>query len=295
MDGVLVLDKPQGLTSNGALQRVKRLFNAAKAGHTGSLDPLATGVLPLCFGEATKFSQHLLEADKGYVASAKLGVITNSGDADGEVVETRALPEDLTRERLEAVLAQFRGPIEQVPSMFSALKQNGRPLYELARQGIEVERPARPVMIHRLELLGFDGDTFEIDVLCSKGTYIRSLVEDIGLALGCGAHVTALRRTQAGLFDLSHALTLEEIEARLEQGAPAQSLLRPTDVLLDALPIIALNPEQAVSLLQGQPVTLADATPKGLVRVYDADRFIGLAERLPDGRVQPRRLANTAP
>lgn len=292
MDGILVLDKPQGLTSNGALQRVKHLLNAAKAGHTGSLDPLATGVLPLCLGEATKYSQHLLEADKSYRAVARLGVITNSGDSDGDVMETREIPAGLDRDRMEAVFASFRGAIEQVPSMFSALKQNGRPLYELARQGIEVERAARPVTIHRLELLELGPDSFEIDVECTKGTYIRTLVEDIGLALGCGAHVVALRRTRAGMFGLEDSLTIEQIEAHLEGGKPVESLLRPVDTLVNALPVVEINAEQAVSLLKGQPVRMAPSKDRGLVRVYGDQRFLGLADCSAEGQLVPRRLVN---
>ncbi len=218
---MLLLDKPQGVSSNGALQTARRLFNAAKAGHTGTLDPMASGLLPLTFGEATKFSQMLLDADKTYEAVVQLGVDTDSGDADGAVIATRPVAVD--RAALEAVLARFRGEIEQVPPMYSALKRDGKALYEYARAGIELEREARKVTIHALELLDFAGERFTIRVHCSKGTYIRSLAMDIGAALGCGAHLAALRRTAIGAFDLSGAVTLEALEVAAEgaRDAPA--------------------------------------------------------------------------
>ncbi|MBT4161989.1 MAG: tRNA pseudouridine(55) synthase TruB, partial [Gammaproteobacteria bacterium] len=212
ISGILLLDKPPGMTSNAALQVVKRLFNACKAGHTGSLDPLATGVLPLCFGEATKFSQFLLDADKKYLARVKLGVITDSGDADGEVLERRPVPE-IDDVRLEEVLQHYRGDITQIPSMFSALKVDGQPLYKLARKGIEVERKERPVSIYRLEASEREGDELTLLVHCSKGTYVRTLVEDIGKELGPGAHVIGLRRLAAGPFDAEETFTMSELEA----------------------------------------------------------------------------------
>uniref|UniRef100_UPI0035ADC3C5 tRNA pseudouridine(55) synthase TruB n=1 Tax=Thauera aminoaromatica TaxID=164330 RepID=UPI0035ADC3C5 len=242
VDGVLLLDKPQGMSSNGALQTARRLLAAAKAGHTGTLDPMASGLLPLTFGEATKFSQMLLDADKTYEAVVRLGVDTDSGDAEGKVLATRPVAVD--RAALEAVLERFRGEIEQVPPMYSALKRDGKALYEYARAGIELERAARRVVIHALELLDFAGERFTIRVHCSKGTYIRSLAMDIGAALGCGAHLAALRRTAIGAFDLSGALTLEALEAAGEGGRDA--LLAPVDALVAAR---SQSDRQALELL----------------------------------------------
>ena len=226
VDGVLLLDKPVGLSSNDALIKAKRVLNAKKAGHTGTLDPFATGLLPLCFGEATKFSQDLLEADKTYEATVHLGIMTTTGDTEGETIEERAV--DVTVGAIEAALARFRGPIFQVPPMYSALKRDGKPLYHYARQGIELEREPRTVTIHSLTLVACDGMTAELDVACSKGTYIRTLAEDIGRALGCFAHLTALRRTQVGPFSLQGAVTLEALQA---SEAPAQAL-----IAIDELP-----------------------------------------------------------
>ncbi|WP_203143143.1 tRNA pseudouridine(55) synthase TruB [Marinobacter mangrovi] len=293
VNGILVIDKPQGVTSNAVLQQVKRLYGAAKAGHTGSLDPLATGVLPLCFGEATKFSQLMLDSDKSYVARGRLGIVTDSGDSDGNVMAEKPLPEGLDQAALEAVLPRFRGDIEQVPSMYSALKHKGRPLYEYAREGIEIERPARPVTIHELTLLAFDGENFDIAVTCSKGTYIRSLVEDIGEALDCGAHVTQLRRTKAAGFDLDQALDVAELEARREAGESLDPLLVPVDAALTEFPKILLQDAQIVSILNGQPVKMT-GHPPGWVRLYGGDQFLGLGEQLPDDRVAPRRLVKQA-
>lgn len=293
VNGILVIDKPQGVTSNAVLQQVKRLYGAAKAGHTGSLDPLATGVLPLCFGEATKFSQLMLDSDKSYVARGRLGIMTDSGDSDGNVMAEKPLPEGLDQAALEAVLPRFRGDIEQVPSMYSALKHKGRPLYEYAREGIEIERPARPVTIHELTLLAFDGENFDIAVTCSKGTYIRSLVEDIGEALGCGAHVTQLRRTKAAGFSLDQALDVAELEARREAGESLDPLLVPVDAALTEFPKILLQDAQIVSILNGQPVKMT-GHPPGWVRLYGGDQFLGLGEQLPDDRVAPRRLVKQA-
>ncbi|PJE79680.1 tRNA pseudouridine synthase B [invertebrate metagenome] len=216
VNGIVVVDKAQGLSSNDMLQRIKRLFGAAKAGHTGSLDPLATGVLPICFGEATKFSQFLLESDKAYRATVKMGVKTSTGDAEGEVIETR--PVQVTKTDVEAVLSRFVGELEQVPSMYSALKYKGQPLYKLAREGIEVERQARKIHIYHLSLLSFSEDSFDIDVACSKGTYIRTLVEDIGETLGCLAHVEALRRVKAGPYGIDQSYTLDELFALRNEG-----------------------------------------------------------------------------
>lgn len=304
VSGVLVLDKPGGITSNGALQRVKWLYRADKAGHTGSLDPLATGVLPLCFGEATKFSRYLLDADKTYRTEARLGVITDSGDADGKVLAEHPVPA-LDRAALEAVLTRYTGTIEQVPSMFSALKREGRPLYELARAGITVEREARTVQIHTLTLEALTATTMTLVARVSKGTYIRSLVEDIGQALGCGAHVTALRRLDAGGFGLAASHTLPAIEQiHAEAGeAGLDRLLLPPDALLAGWPVVTLAPENAYHTRRGQEarvepspdtpaagtaVALYEQAPGSATRI-----FLGVGELTGDGRVAPRRLVNT--
>ncbi|MEL7941138.1 MULTISPECIES: tRNA pseudouridine(55) synthase TruB [Pseudomonas] len=291
VDGVLVLDKPRGMSSNQALQKVRWLLNAEKAGHTGSLDPLATGVLPLCFGEATKFSQYLLDADKGYETVARLGVTTTTGDAEGEVLEERQVT--VGREALEAVLPRFRGEIEQVPPMYSALKKDGQPLYKLARAGEVVEREARSVTIARLELLAFEAPCATLAVSCSKGTYIRTLVEDIGRELGCGAHVAALRRTQAGPFGLAQAVTLDElVQAHAEGGNEAlDRFLLPVDAGLEHWPLLQLSEHSAYYWLHGQPVRAPEAPKFGMLRVQDHEgRFIGIGEVTDDGRIAPRRL-----
>jgi tRNA pseudouridine55 synthase len=291
VNGVLVLDKPRGMSSNQALQKVRWLLNAEKAGHTGSLDPLATGVLPLCFGEATKFSQYLLDADKGYETLAQLGVTTTTGDAEGEVLEERQVT--VGREALEALLPRFRGEIEQVPPMYSALKKDGQPLYKLARAGEVVEREARSVTIARLELLAFEAPCATLAVSCSKGTYIRTLVEDIGRELGCGAHVAALRRTQAGPFGLAQAVTLEElVQVHAEGGNEAlDRFLLPVDAGLEHWPLLQLSEHSAYYWLHGQPVRAPEAPKFGMLRVQDHEgRFIGIGEVTDDGRIAPRRL-----
>ncbi|MCX2977725.1 tRNA pseudouridine(55) synthase TruB [Candidatus Marimicrobium litorale] len=295
VDGILVLDKPQGLSSNQALQKAKHLYFAAKAGHTGSLDPLATGVLPLCFGEATKFSQYLLDADKAYQSTFVLGVATASGDADSEVLQERSV-EGITEAGVAQALRAFEGEIEQVPSMYSAIKQNGQPLYKLARQGIEVEREARRVVISALRIDAFrGGERPEVDIYleCSKGTYVRSLAEDLGKALGCGAHVSALRRTKAGPFGLehSHSLgTLEALKAR-EQLGEMDGLLSPPDAALGELPLVQLSESGGFYMRQGQPVMVPNAPRDGIVRVaLETGEFLGVGEILDDGRVAPRRL-----
>jgi len=275
VSGIILLDKPRGFTSNAALQKVRWLLNAEKAGHTGSLDPLATGVLPLCFGEATKFSQYLLDADKAYETVMQLGVTTTTADAEGEVLERK--PVAVTREQLEALLPQFRGDI----------------LHKLARAGEVVEREPRSVNIARLELLALEGDKARLAVACSKGTYIRTLVEDLGQQLGCGAHVAELRRTQAGPFDLSQTVTLETLE-RLhgEGGAEAlDALLQPVDSGLEHWPLLQLSEHSAYYWLHGQPVRAPEAPKYGMVRVQDNNgRFIGIGEVSEDGRIAPRRL-----
>ncbi|WP_288462195.1 tRNA pseudouridine(55) synthase TruB [uncultured Pseudomonas sp.] len=289
--GVLVLDKPRGFSSNAALQKVRWLLNAEKAGHTGSLDPLATGVLPLCFGEATKFSQYLLDADKGYGTVAQLGVTTTTGDAEGEVLERRAVTVD--EAAIQAALPAFRGQIEQIPPMYSALKRDGQPLYKLARAGEVVEREARSVTIARLELLALQEDRATLEVACSKGTYVRTLVEDLGARLGCGAHVAELRRTQAGPFGLAQAISLEELEAaHAEGGSEAlDRFLLPVDSGLEHWPLVQLTQHSAYYWLHGQPVRAANAPKFGLMRVQDDQgRFIGIGEIDDEGQVAPRRL-----
>ena len=286
VDGVLLLDKPQGVSSNGALQTARRLLNAAKAGHTGTLDPMASGLLPLTFGEATKFSQMLLDADKVYEAEVLLGVETDSGDAEGRVTATHAVTVD--RAALEAVLDTFRGEIEQVPPMYSALKRDGKALYEYAREGIELEREARRVRIHALELLEFSAPRFTIRVHCSKGTYIRSLAMDIGAVLGCGAHLTALRRTGIGRFTLAGAVTLAALEAA--EVAARDALLAPVDALVADFPRLDLDAASALALLQGRVLALGLSGGEAVLRVYGPQGFLGLGVRDADGRLAARRL-----
>ena len=289
VDGVLLLDKPVGMTSNDALQKARRLFSAAKGGHTGTLDPLASGLLPLCFGEATKFSADLLDADKIYEATLKLGVTTDSGDAEGQVTATRTVAVSVAD--LEATLPRFRGDLLQVPPMHSALKRDGRPLYELARQGIEVERQARPVTIHALEILHFTGDSLGLRVRCSKGTYIRVLAADIGEALGCGAHLTALRRTGVADLDLGQAVTLAAIDALPEEARGA--CLHPVDALLQSLPRVDLDGPAAERFRHGNPVPMTGALP-GKARVYADGRLIGVGEPGTGQQLWPKRLVQLA-
>jgi tRNA pseudouridine55 synthase len=285
VDGVLLLDKPLGLTSNDALQKARRLFSAAKGGHTGTLDPLATGLLPLCFGEATKFSADLLDADKTYEAVVRLGVCTDTGDAEGTVIATAAV--DVSKDDIFRVLRQFAGASRQIPPMHSALKRNGRPLYELARQGIEVERESRMVTIHAIDCLSFGGDSLTLRIACSKGTYIRVLAADIGRALGCGAHLAGLRRTRVGDLDLGAAVTLAHLESLDEAGRA--SCLQPVDALLRSLPSATLEGKAAERFRHGNPVDLP-AGLSGKVRIYVDGTLIGVGEPAPDGRLWPRRL-----
>lgn len=292
VNGILLLDKPAGLSSNAALQRARRLFRARKAGHTGSLDPLASGMLPLCFGQATKVAGLMLESDKCYRVTARLGIRTTTGDTEGEVAERRPVPAP-DPQRLEATLARFRGPLLQVPPMHSALKQGGLRLYELARRGVEVERPARPVTIHELRALGWEGDRLELEVTCSKGTYVRTLVEDIAAGLGTVGHVERLRRTGVGPFRGERSWTLEELEdlrgARGEPGLDAV-LLQP-DRALGEWPAVRVGPVERAWLLQGQAVFAAGPCG-GRVRMYGPEgEFLGLGEMTPEGRcLAPLRL-----
>ncbi len=291
VSGIILLDKPLGFTSNAALQKVRWLLNAEKAGHTGSLDPLATGVLPLCFGEATKFSQYLLDADKGYETLMQLGQTTTTGDAEGEVLLQREVT--CSRADIEAVLPAFRGPISQIPPMYSALKRDGQPLYKLARAGVVVEREARSVTINSLELLEFEQAQARLSVSCTKGTYIRTLVEDIGEQLGCGAYVAQLRRTQAGPFALAQTVTLEELEQVHSEGGneAVDRFLLPSDSGLQHWPIVQFSEHSSFYWLNGQPVRAPEAPQFGMVRVQDHNgRFIGIGEVSEDGRIAPRRL-----
>lgn len=289
IDGILLLDKVPGLTSNGTLQDVKRLFQARKAGHTGSLDPLASGLLPICFGEATKLSGFLLNQDKCYEVVARLGITTTTADAEGEVLEQRPVPA-LDRDAVEAVLARFRGDIEQIPPMYSALKHQGKRLYELARQGVEVERTARSVSIHALRLIAMDSDTLRIYVHCSKGTYVRTLAEEIGAALGCGAHVAALRRTQVGeRYNVADAKTVSQLQAMSDEERLA--CLLPVDDALQDMPSVSLNSEMCFFLRKGQPVFVPKVPNAGWLRLYDKEGvLLGVGELLDDGKVAPRRL-----
>jgi len=293
INGILLLDKPTGITSNDALQIVKRMYNAAKAGHTGSLDRPATGMLPICFGEATKFTSYLLNADKHYLAQCRLGVTTTTGDADGEITATHAVPEDLSVDAINKVLAQFKGEILQVPPMYSALKHKGQRLYTLAYQGIEIEREPRPVTIYDIRLTEFAAPCFGIAVHCSKGTYIRTLVEDIGNQIGCGAHITSLVRTAVGPFKQG-MISQTELARLSEQGYESlDSQLLPIDAVIQDLPEITLSGSVSRYLGQGQPVIVPHAPTSGMLRLYDQDhRFLGVAEVLDDGRIAPRRLVN---
>jgi tRNA pseudouridine55 synthase len=287
VDGVLLLAKPGGMTSNFALQKARRLLNAVKAGHTGTLDPMATGLLPLTFGEATKFSADLLDADKAYRATLRLGVTTTTGDAEGEVTGRATVA--ATEEAVDVALSRFLGTIEQVPPMHSALKREGRPLYELARAGVVVERAPRQVSIRSLRRVEHAGDVLTLDVECSKGTYVRVLAEDIGRVLGCGAHLTGLCRPRVGPLALDDAVTLEGLEAM----APAErrACLRPVDSLLGSLPRIELDYDLAGRFRQGQRLAL-EAQPKGArVRVYAPDEeLLGTANVTEWGVVAPERL-----
>jgi tRNA pseudouridine55 synthase len=289
VDGVLLLDKPYGISSNGALQKARWLYQAAKGGHTGVLDPLATGLLPVCFGEATKFSSYLLDADKAYRASVRFGIDTTTGDIEGEVVRERPIGFD--RAALEAAMRTFLGEIEQVPPMYSALKHQGKALYEYARAGVEIERAPRRVVIHALTLLSFDGQEAVIDVVCSKGTYVRTLAEDLGEALAAGAHLTGLRRLASAGFSLENALTLEQIEAMDMTERDARLL--PPDVLLQHLPAISLADAQSDRFCHGQAVRIDEKCETMLrFRVYrqESRKFLGLAEVLDGTVLQPVRL-----
>jgi tRNA pseudouridine55 synthase len=286
--GILLLDKRLGISSNRALQEVKRLFNANKAGHTGSLDPLATGLLPICFGEATKVSGMMLDDDKRYKVVVQLGIRTDTGDLEGSIVETRPVPE-FTVEGIHGILEKFTGAIDQIPPMYSALKQNGKKLYELARDGITVERKARSITIFELKLLAVSKDTLALEVHCSKGTYIRSLAEDIGQELGCGATVKELRRIEAGQFGIEQAKSLEQLQ-ELDDPQLLATLIA-VDFPLQTIPAVYLNEQQAASTRQGQCLAFAENV-LGSVRMYHAAEFLGLGEMRLDGKLAPKKLFN---
>ncbi|MCE8005047.1 tRNA pseudouridine(55) synthase TruB [Billgrantia ethanolica] len=294
VNGVLLLDKPKGASSNHALQRVRRLLQAQKAGHTGTLDPMATGLLPVCLGEATKFSAHLLEADKVYRTRVQLGAVTDTGDAEGEVIERCAVP-SLTAADVERVLERFRGEIEQTPPMYSALKHQGRKLYELAREGKSVERAVRRVTVYDARLLAFEGDAFELEVRVSKGTYVRTLAEDIGRALGSGAHITALRRLATGPFGTEGMLPIEALEALSDQDE-REAVLLPVDVLVAHLPKLIVDESARQRLVHGQAASVdAGGEPAGkLTRLYCGETFIGLGVVTGPQEVAPKRLLTAA-
>ena len=296
INGIFLLDKPEGYTSNKALQQVKSLFKAAKAGHTGNLDPLASGVLPICFGEATKFAGFLLEADKSYLVTAKLGENTDTGDADGKIIATKAVPV-LTTEQLQPILLRFCGAISQLPPMYSALKYQGQPLYKLARKGVQVERKPRTITIYKIELLSLQDEYFTLQVHCSKGTYMRTLVEDIGAILDCGAHVTKLRRLLVGNYKIEDAITLPRLEEILASNneLAIKNLLLPTDSSVMDWPEIFLSSFAIDYLLKGQQIAANNAPAYGLVRLKAESngQFIGIGEAVGRGMIAPKRLIDT--
>jgi tRNA pseudouridine55 synthase len=289
VNGVLLLDKPLGFSSNQALQKVKWLYQAAKAGHTGTLDPLATGLLPICLGEATKFAQYVTDADKTYFATIKLGATTTTGDAEGEVLTTASV--NVTPAQFQATCLQFIGEISQMPPMYSALKHEGRALYEYAREGVDIARQSRLIHISNIVVEKFKADIAQITVVCSKGTYIRTLAEDIGANLGCGAHIIGLRRTETAGYLLKQAATIEQLEAMPIEAREA--LLLPVDSAIESLPKIVLSPDAAHFIMQGQAVWLPGQTPTGDLRLYnEKDDFLGLGLLQDDGKIAPKRLVN---
>ncbi|MFA3759403.1 tRNA pseudouridine(55) synthase TruB [Yersinia sp. 2544 StPb PI] len=298
INGVLLLDKPLGLSSNDVLQKVKRLFSANRAGHTGALDPLATGMLPICLGEATKFSQFLLDSDKRYLVVARLGQRTDTSDAEGALISEREV--NVTQAQMDAALDSFRGDSQQIPSMYSALKHQGKPLYEYARQGIEVERDARSITVYELLFIRWEGNDLELEIHCSKGTYIRTIVDDLGELLGCGAHVSYLRRLQVAAYPSDRMVTLEQLTAivevaQAEERSPNPELdllLLPMDSAVLNFPEVNLLPAVAAYVKQGQPVHVAGAPSEGMVRITEGEErnFIGIGTIAEDGRVAPKRL-----
>ena len=301
INGVLLLDKPYDMSSNNALQRVKHIYFAQKAGHTGALDPLATGMLPICLGEGTKFSQFLLDTDKTYQVTAKLGVRTTTSDADGEVVSEK--PVEVSAEQLAAALDSFRGTTQQIPSMYSALKYQGQPLYKYAREGIEVPRESRDITVFRLDLLRFEGDEVDLDIHVSKGTYIRTIIDDLGELLGCGAHVADLRRSAVGNYPPERMVTMATLEALLEQAQAEDvppsvyldPLLLPMTTACDGIPAVFVDDMSANFLRHGNPVQCSNGPSEGLVQVFIGDdvesgEFIGIGEIDDDGLVAPKRI-----
>lgn len=296
INGILLLDKPLHMTSNGALQRIKRLFSAKKAGHTGSLDPLATGMLPICFGDATKISQFLLDSDKYYRVQVKLGMKTTTGDAEGEIIDTKPVV-DMNAEKITIALTRFIGRIQQIPPMFSAIKHQGKPLYELARKGIEIERKPRDIIIYASHLISFANDTFVFNVHCSKGTYIRTLVEDIGDVLGCGAYTIGLHRVAVSPYQQNKMYSLNELEERYQREGleGLMQCLLPLDSCAQHLPIIKLSSSGSFYIRMGQAVMVPHAPPGGWVRIFsENDEFMGIGEVLDGGKIAPRRLVNIA-
>jgi len=302
VNGIILLDKPTGITSNAALQQVKGIYFAEKAGHTGALDPLATGMLPICLGEATKFSQFLLNSDKRYQVTAQLGQRTNTSDSDGEIISERAV--DFTDTQLLTAIDQFRGDIKQIPSMFSALKYEGKPLYSYAREGIEVPREARPISIYEIKLLDYDRNVqqLKMEIHCSKGTYIRTIIDDLGELLGCGAHVIQLRRTGVSGYPADKMVTLDRLEellleAREQEIQPKElldPLLLPIDTAVQEMPEVNILPSMASYILNGQALQINDAPNQGFVRITigPEHQFVGVGEINDDGLVAPKRLIN---
>jgi tRNA pseudouridine55 synthase len=292
INGLLLLDKPIGPSSNRALQTVKHLYGAAKAGHTGSLDPLASGLLPICFGEATKFSQYLLDADKTYIVKAQLGIRTTTSDSEGEIVATKAVP-DLTLKSLDRTLEAFRGTITQIPSMYSALKYQGKPLYKYAREGIEVPRTERTIEVYQLDVIAYESGMVTLAIRCSKGTYVRTIVDDLGEVLGCGAHVIALRRTSIGDFKEADMMTIAHLE-QLKSDVSYQAiddLLLPVETAISALPPVFLHPDLVHYLQQGSPVLVPNLPRGAWLRLHTKEgALIGIGELLDDGRIAPKRL-----
>ena len=292
ISGIILLDKPVGVSSNEALQHVKRIFNAQKAGHTGSLDPLASGLLPICFGEATKFANYILTADKSYSTQCKLGETTTTGDAEGDVLETKPVPE-VTEQKMCEILESFLGESNQIPPMYSALKKDGQPLYKLAREGIEVDREARPIRIESIALKSIEGSKLAYDVSCSKGTYIRTLSEDIGKKLGCGAYVTELRRIDLGAYHIDESVTLEKLDALRDEKAFTEmdTYIRPIEQALADWPAITLTDDSAFYVKQGQAVQVPKAPTSGLVTLFSSSsEFMGIGEVQDDGKIKPSRM-----
>ena len=298
INGILLLDKPLEISSNSALQKVKRIYFAQKAGHTGALDPLATGMLPVCLGEGTKFSQFLLDTDKTYQVTAKLGVRTTTSDADGDIVSTK--PVDVNEEQLLIALDTFRGQTSQVPSMYSALKYQGQPLYKYAREGIEVPREARDINVYQLDLLRFEGDEVDLEIHVSKGTYIRTIVDDLGEVLGCGAHVSMLRRVSVGSYPRDKMVTIDTLEALLEKAktdnvSPSEyldPLLVPMNTALEGMPKVTVDEHSVLYLRNGNPVQASNVPPEGYVQVYvdQTDEFLGVGQIDDNGLVAPKRI-----